>query len=158
MIIIGRIISKVKERGEPLGVRGLCWEWTGALRNGYGAIKVGDKVRSTHRTMYEWYFNTEIGDLDSDHLCRNKICCNPLHIEPVTRRTNILRSPIWSSSRKFEICKKGHELLEDNVYTASNGDRRCRLCRRNWQREYKRKYRKKIRSCSSTVQNANLIH
>jgi hypothetical protein len=74
-----------------------CWEWQGAADpDGYGAIRWKGKKRNTHKVMYE-YLVGEIPNHDDgrpydlDHLCRNRICCNPEHLEPVTRTVNTRR-------------------------------------------------------------------
>jgi hypothetical protein len=73
-----------------------CWNWTGALTSnlpgkGYGRIQVGPKLKLTHRVAYEALVGPIPEGLDLDHLCRNRKCCNPAHLEPVTRRENLLR-------------------------------------------------------------------
>lgn len=63
--------------------------------------------------------------LDLDHLCRNRACCNPDHLEPVTRYVNLLRGA-QGHARKTE-CKRGHALTEDNVYRYGS-KRVCKTC------------------------------
>ena len=69
-----------------------CWEWTGSKNSqGYGNIKVGDRTLPAHRIVFEMYGNAlEVG-MDIDHLCRNKGCVNPKHLELVTRSENVRR-------------------------------------------------------------------
>lgn len=72
---------------------GACWEWLGSLSsNGYGFIwHEGHNVRA-HRFAYEYFNRTTIPpDKEIDHLCRNHKCVNPDHLEPVTRRENVMR-------------------------------------------------------------------
>lgn len=69
-----------------------CWEFTGALNTGYGRISgPGGRLLYTHRLAYELLVGTIPEGMDLDHLCRNRACCNPDHLEPVTRRVNLLR-------------------------------------------------------------------
>ena len=68
-----------------------CWEWTGTVNNQYGMFSVGSKFKLTHRLAYEM-LNGPIPDgLEIDHLCRNKLCANPDHLEAVTHTENMVR-------------------------------------------------------------------
>src|SRR5262249_20735597 len=68
-----------------------CWIWTGAMVKGYGRFWSGRRLMPSHRFMYELWCEPVPLDLDMDHLCRRPACVNPLHVEPVTRRANLLR-------------------------------------------------------------------
>lgn len=74
-----------------------CVEWTGKrLRGGYGMVGsggFGSKRRTlyVHRVVYQMWRGPVPPGLELDHLCRNKACCNPLHLEPVTRSVNVRR-------------------------------------------------------------------
>lgn len=68
-----------------------CWQWTGALNNGYGIIGQDGTTRRVHRVVYEALRGPVPVGLDLDHLCRNRACCNVTHLEPVTRRENLRR-------------------------------------------------------------------
>lgn len=69
----------------PFTVGDDCWEWTGKAASGYGA----------HRRVYEWLRGPVPEGLELDHLCRNKLCVRPDHLEPVTRAEN-MRRRVWS--------------------------------------------------------------
>jgi len=104
-----------------------CWEWT-AYRNpkGYGILgATGRKGKSTlaHRVLWE-LFNGPIPDgTEIDHLCRNRGCVRPAHLEAVSHRENLMRSPRWQVTH----CPRGHEYDEANTYW--NGKKRaCRAC------------------------------
>src|SRR5579875_211929 len=70
-----------------------CWLWTGAVTSsGYGSVGHSGRARSTHRLAYELLTGDIPSGLTIDHLCRNKLCCNPKHLEPVTIGENVRRS------------------------------------------------------------------
>lgn len=74
-----------------------CWEWTGgSVADGYGGMDcvIGGRRRTvrSHRLAYTILVGTVPIELDLDHLCENRLCINPFHLEPVDHRTNVLRS------------------------------------------------------------------
>jgi len=78
-----------------------CWEWMGSrIKGGYGHFGVGSRTDGSrklvlaHRLCYETLIGPIPDGLESDHLCRNRACVNPTHIEPVTRSENLRRSPL----------------------------------------------------------------
>ena len=123
---------------------GFCWEWHRLDKTGYGRYTFwnapAQKVQSIMAHRVAWFLL--IGEEPSgmlDHLCRNRSCVNPDHLEPISNRENILRgyAPAAINARKTH-CIRGHELSGDNllVYPNSNG-RRCRMCKREIDRLYK---------------------
>ena len=79
---------------------GGCWEWQGARDpSGYGSIKRMGKKTNTHKASYEHHVGPVPEGLDLDHLCRNRICCNPEHLEPVTRSINAKRGLVGYGRR-----------------------------------------------------------
>jgi hypothetical protein len=72
---------------------GDCWEFTGSLvTKGYGQIRGDDgPLVLVHRLVYEYLVGPIPPGMQLDHLCRNRRCCNPDHLEPVTNRANVLR-------------------------------------------------------------------
>lgn len=69
-----------------------CWLWSGEVnRNGYGRVWVSGKRVMAHRAIYEAIIGGIPAGMVLDHLCRNRLCCNPLHLEPVTVRENTHR-------------------------------------------------------------------
>jgi hypothetical protein len=80
-----------------------------------------------------------------DHLCRQRACCRPSHLELVSDRTNVLRGlgPTAENARKG-YCSKGHPFAEGNlVGVQSRRERRCRACDRDYSRNYDRNRRKR---------------
>lgn len=111
--------------------RGECWEWTGGRQHdGYGWVWTGARPGYAHRVVYEWLVGPVPEGLELDHLCRNRTCVNPDHLEPVTRRENILRGEgITAQQARQTHCKRGHPLSGDNLYR-HGGHRKCRACQR----------------------------
>lgn len=69
-----------------------CWLWQGEInRNGYGRVWVNGKRLMAHRVAYEAFHGAITPGLVLDHLCRNRRCCNPEHLEPVTVKVNTQR-------------------------------------------------------------------
>jgi hypothetical protein len=117
------------------GLGSSCWEWTGYTdSNGYGRLKLGGRIsvsRATHRIAYELLVGPIAEGLELDHLCRNRRCCNPLHLEPVTHRENMRRSDgIVGRKARQTHCKRGHEFTDQNTYRRPDGCRVCRTCAR----------------------------
>lgn len=111
---------------------GDCWEWTGSRSNGYGyfAPPPGDRAVGAHRWAYEHLIGAVPDGCQLDHLCRNRACVNPDHLEPVIQRTNILRgaSPAARNAAKTH-CPQGHPYDETNTYRSPGRSARyCRTC------------------------------
>lgn len=106
-----------------------CWKWTGVMHSeGYG--KIGRKY--AHRVFYERLRGPIPEGLQIDHLCRNRACVNPDHLEAVTQEINLLRgnSPAAIAARKTH-CIRGHELIPENIYLRKDcPSRMCNECRR----------------------------
>lgn len=118
---------------------GLCWIWTAAKSKGYGRFMLpGRRLVQAHRLSYS--LERPIPDgLELDHLCRNRACVNPTHLEPVTTRTNLLRGEGASARNAIKrTCPNGHEY--DAVHSAGRNDRICLACRQAAQRaRYRRR-------------------
>jgi hypothetical protein len=119
-----------------------CWLWTGPLdHGGYGTFRFERQrklyVLMAHRIAYEQIIGPIPDGLVLDHLCRVRNCCNPHHLEPVTRGENVLRgdSPNARSARATH-CPQGHPYDEANTYRTPNGTRQCRICKARLAREF----------------------
>ena len=106
-----------------------CWTWTGPTQpNGYGKYRLpGKPERAAHRISWEHHHGTPIPEGHQlDHLCRNRLCVNPAHLEPVTASENITRQD--HANRRKTHCPQGHEFTPENTRIDNRGSRRCREC------------------------------
>lgn len=114
-----------------------CWEWLGSQNNrGYGVFWFNSLPTLSHRFIYEYYHGKIENTLEIDHLCRNRDCCNPEHLEAVTHSTNIMRGD--HQNRKVTHCPRGHEYNEENTRHTKVGSRICRKCQSIAQKEFQK--------------------
>lgn len=131
---------------EKVAPTGFCWEWTGALdQNGYGQFFIRRPLSpvKAHRLAYEILVGPIPEGAKGDHLCRNRSCVNPDHIDPIPNRDNVLRGfGITAMHARQTHCKNGHEFTPENTFTKDNGGRGCRECRKEINARYYAKTRR----------------
>jgi len=139
---IDRVLARAKE--DPATG---CWVVTPATHGaGYAVVGRGGQhggVVYCHRVTYDYFIHEIPAGLEIDHLCRNRACCNPWHLEPVTTRVNVLRG-VGVSARAAAAthCPSGHAYDETNTYRNPNtGSRLCRACHREYAREWRRRHK-----------------
>lgn len=126
------LLSRLLDRMEKDPDTG-CWNWQSSTnKGGYGIFNFKKRGTTAHRLLWETLFGEIDDDLDLDHLCRNRRCCNPQHLEPVTRHENIMRGdgPKCTRERRAAIthCPRGHPYEADNLIIDRRGRRSCRAC------------------------------
>lgn len=117
-----------------------CWTWMGSIdRGGYGRIGYRGKNTRAHRLAYALVKGPIPEGLELDHLCRNRTCVNPDHLEPVTHQVNAARAARNEYKRSITHCRNGHEYTPENTHWY-RGDRYCRSCQRAaWRRHDERR-------------------
>jgi len=116
-----------------------CWNWTGTVsRNGYGLAHRGRTSMTAHRFVYQCHNGPIPAGLELDHLCRNKLCVNPGHLEPVTHAENMRRHAPFDQRVLSANCKYGHPL--DGIRTRPGGGRYCKTCIRLNKRRQRAKF------------------
>ncbi|HEV2928117.1 MAG TPA: HNH endonuclease signature motif containing protein, partial [Propionibacteriaceae bacterium] len=111
--VAARFWAKVDRSGGP----DACWPWTAnRMDSGYGRYSIDGRSKLAHRISYELSVGSIPDGLQIDHLCRNKPCVNPTHLEAVTQRENLLRGdtvPARNAARTH--CANGHEFTPENT-------------------------------------------
>lgn len=133
-----------------------CWNWTAYKKDGYGHAQFEGRLHEAHRLMYEASKGKIPDGLVLDHLCRNRACVNPAHLEPVTQHENILRG---LRGRLKTHCVKGHPLDGENLALIS-GTRRCKTCKyeahAKWAAKNKERLQQYMRQWKARAKEASI--
>jgi hypothetical protein len=121
-------------------IEGECWVWTKSrTANGYGTARFEGHGTTAHRVVYTLVKGPVPDDKDLDHLCRNRLCVNPDHLEIVDRRENLFRGLVARG------CKNGHPYSAEGFSIVRRKDgtveNRCKLCHRLRNKNAKRRRR-----------------
>jgi len=122
-----------------------CWQWRVLNSEGYGTFRVDGAKKKAHRVLYELMVGPIPEGLDLDHLCRNRGCVRPDHLEPVTRGENQRRGVPYRTprdcnpwGRRVTHCPRGHEYTPENIRGGQGNRRSCLICHRERMAEYRR--------------------
>ena len=113
-----------------------CWSWIASKNNyGYGQFPVGYSKHAAHRMSYEMFSGPIATGMQIDHLCRNRSCVNPAHMEVVTQAENMRRGGgVAAENGRRTSCRSGHAYSKENTYRwvdKYGSHRRCKTCDSN---------------------------
>lgn len=129
MVLTAEQAHRLEAKIEPQDDADGCWFWMAAKNpHGYGVVKIRQRNYLAHRAVYEHFVGPIPQGLQLDHLCRNRACVRPEHLEPVTSRENTMRGEgVSAKCARKTHCPRGHAYDEKNT-RMYRGIRYCRAC------------------------------
>jgi hypothetical protein len=133
-----------------------CWEARAIDRDGYARqVSVQGRLKKLHRLSYEYFIGPFDPSLNIDHLCKNKRCCNPWHLEPVSIQENIKRRTLVLSP----VCKRGHHYTPENTAIITNkktgtSHRACKRCIAQYFRDRRKRIKMGVDSFGTSRKKA----
>jgi hypothetical protein len=121
------LIARLSDKIHFLSLDG-CWLWTGQRTTwGYGVVvgMIAQTKTSAHRAMWEVLVGPIPDGLVLDHICRNRLCVNPTHLQVTSHGNNAALG-----QRRKTRCPQGHPYDEENTQWTLEGYRHCRACNR----------------------------
>lgn len=108
-----------------------CWEWTASkVHDGYGWFSEGGHNVRAHRWAYEQFRGPIAPNMTIDHLCKNRGCVNPAHLEAVSIRENLLRGDTFQAANSQKThCPQGHPYDKANTRYKKRRDGLVRICK-----------------------------
>jgi len=136
--VLERLLGRLNKNGpipEHRPELGPCWVWIGPLNeNGYANLRDDDwRTVKAHRISFREHKGEIPEGYEIDHLCRNRACSNPDHLEAVTHMENVQRSTIRQYHASITHCPRGHEYTKENTKLDKRGPyllRGCLACKR----------------------------
>ena len=122
-----------------------CWTWIASKsHDGYGRFRAPGRLNvMAHRWAYKQLVGPIPDGLTLDHLCRNRACVNPSHLEPVTNRVNVLRGVgLTAVNATTTHCPQGHPYDAQNT-RRYRGGRYCKACHNDYTSSSKRRAKAK---------------
>ena len=130
-----------------------CMVWTASLKsNGYGQFHIEGKNLYAHRVAYLWLVGPIPDGLQLDHLCRNRKCVAPDHLEAVTQQENLRRGDAGINNKVKTHCPRGHAFTPENTRLNKQGSRMCAICKRVSSRASMQRHRDRKRAAVASVQ------
>lgn len=136
----------------PERITDTCWIWIGHQNDhGYGRGNFNGRQTQAHRLIYEVLVGDVPLGLELDHLCRNRLCVNPAHMEPVTHQENVRRA-------KFKThCVRGHLLTDEHLrIRPQRRSRDCFECARIRARAYAERMSKDPKWCAKELERKRI--
>lgn len=125
-------ISEISAKSKKIIIVGGCWKWIGYINNkGYGCLTYRRKNYKAHRWFFELFNGSIEAGLDIDHMCSNRSCVRPSHLQAITHRDNVLKSKNTLAGKQIRQthCIRGHEFITKIVKGKTRRD--CNACARS---------------------------